>query len=87
MFIFRRFFERHFVKGVPREVEMNLSRLAAQWERRINDAIEAMRRQAVTYVQEELLTIEGLLSGTHGQTDDIRQLISQLQKQSEHLAV
>jgi GTP-binding protein EngB required for normal cell division len=86
MFIFRRFFERHFVQGVPREAEMNLSRLAYQWERRINDAIDAMRKQAITYVREELLTIEGLLSGTQGQTGDIRQLISQLQKKSEHLS-
>ncbi|MCX5857820.1 MAG: hypothetical protein NTZ57_07945, partial [Deltaproteobacteria bacterium] len=70
MFIFRRFFERHFVKGVSREAEMNLSRLGAQWERRINDAIDAMRKQAITYVQEELATIEALLSGTQGQTDD-----------------
>ena len=80
MFIFRRFFERHFVKGVSREAEMNLSRLGAQWERRINDAIDAMRKQAITYVQEELATIEALLSGTQGQTDDIRRLMAALQK-------
>jgi GTP-binding protein EngB required for normal cell division len=85
MFLFRRFFEKRFVKGVPREVEMNLSRLAAQWERRINDAIGAMRKQAMTYLQEELDTIEALLSKTQGQSDDIRQWISQLQKQSEDL--
>lgn len=33
MFIFRRIFERHFMKGVPKEVEINLSRLAYQWEK------------------------------------------------------
>jgi hypothetical protein len=79
MFIFRRFFEKHFVSGVPWEVEKNLSRLAAQWEKVINGAIEAMRKQAITYVQEELTTIESLLSKTEGQTDDIRQLISRFQ--------
>jgi len=86
MVLFRKSFERHFIRGVPRDVEMNLSRLAFQWEMRINRAIEAMRKQAITYVQEELTTIEALLSKTEGQTDEILRLISELQKQSEYLA-
>jgi GTP-binding protein EngB required for normal cell division len=86
MVLFRKFFERHFIRGIPRDVEMNLSRLAYQWEMRINMAIEAMRKQAITYVQEELTTIEALLSKTEGQTDEILRLISELQKQSEYLA-
>lgn len=85
MFIFRKIFERHFIRGLPREVEINLSRLAYQWEKRINTAIEDMRIQAITYVQEELATIEALLSQTQGQTDEIRQLIAQLENQSESL--
>jgi len=85
MFIFRRLFERRFIRSVPRDAEKNLSRLAAQWEKRINDAIEAMKKQAITYVQEELATIEALLSKTQGQTDDIRRLISELKEASEHL--
>jgi predicted translin family RNA/ssDNA-binding protein len=86
MVLFRKFFERHFIRGIPRDVEMNLSRLAYQWEMRINRAIEAMRKQAITYVQEELTTIEALLSKTEGQTDEILRLTSELQKQSEYLA-
>jgi hypothetical protein len=86
MVLFGQFFERHFIRGIPRDVEMNLSRLAYQWEMRINRAIEAMRKQAITYVQEELTTIEALLSKTEGQTDEILRLISELQKQSEYLA-
>jgi hypothetical protein len=86
MVLFRKSFERHFIRGIPRDVEMNLSRLAYQWEMRINRAIEAMRKQAITYVQEELTTIEALLSKTEGQTDEILRLISELQKQSANLA-
>lgn len=85
MALFRRIFECHFIRGIPREVEMNLSRLAAQWERRINTAIEAMRKQAIAYVQEELATIEALLSKTEGRTDEIRQLIFELQERSAFL--
>ncbi len=79
MFIFRGLFEKHFISGIPREVEANLSRLAAQWEDRINRAIEEMRKQAIDYVKEELSTIDAVLSKTHGQTDEINETIKKLQ--------
>ncbi len=41
------------MKGIPKEVEINLSRLAYQWES-VNHAIDAMRNQAVRYIHEEL---------------------------------
>ena len=85
MALFRKAFERHFLRGIPREVEMNLSRLAAQWERRINAAIEAMKKQAISYVREELATIDALLSKTEGRTDEIRHLICELKERSAHL--
>jgi hypothetical protein len=85
MMIFRKIFERHFIRGVPRQVEINLSRLAYQWETRINNGIDSMRIQAIIYVQEELSTIEALLSKTEEQTNEIRQLIAELQKQSQNL--
>jgi len=85
MFIFRRIFERHFIKGVPKEVEINLSRLAYQWEKSVNNSIEAMRIQTINYIHEELSTIEALLSRTHGQTNDIKRMIAQIEKSSEKL--
>ncbi|MEN6620342.1 MAG: dynamin family protein, partial [Smithella sp.] len=86
MFVFRRIFEHHFISGVPKEVEINLSRLAYQWEKSVNNAIEAMRLQAITYIQEELATIEALLSRAQGQTDNINQLITQIENLSERLS-
>ena len=78
MFIFRGLFEKHFISEIPREVEANLSRLAAQWEDRINTAIEEMRKQAINYVKEELSTIDSLLLKTHGQTDEINETMKKL---------
>jgi GTP-binding protein EngB required for normal cell division len=80
MFIFRGLFEKHFISEIPREVEANLSRLAAQWEDRINRAIEEMRKQAINYVKEELSTIDALLSKTRGQTGEINENIKILQE-------
>ncbi|HYA14934.1 MAG TPA: dynamin family protein [Syntrophales bacterium] len=85
MFIFRRLFEKHFVRQIPREVEANLSRLAAQWEDRINRAIEEMRKQSINYVKEELSTIDALLSRTQGQTDEIRESIKKLHNDLQEL--
>ena len=84
MFIFRPLFERHYLNQVPNIVVVNLSRLAAQWEDRINKAIEEMKKQALKYVQDELATIESLLSKAHGQTDEIRRTMEELRK---HLAM
>lgn len=86
MFLFRRIFERHFIKGVPKEVEINLSRLAYQWERSVNNAIDAMRIQVTSYIHEELATIEALLSRKQGQTEDIKQLIAQIEKLSDNFS-
>jgi hypothetical protein len=80
MFIFRPFFERHYLNEVPNEVFVNLSRLAAQWEDRINKAIEGMKKQALKYVQDELATIEALLSRPHGQTEEIQRTIEELKE-------
>jgi len=85
MFIFRRFFERHYLNQVPTIVVVNLSRLAAQWEDRINKAIDGMKKQALKYVQDELATIESLLSEAHEQTDEIRRTMGELKGQLEQL--
>ena len=86
MFLFRRVFERHFMKGIPKEVEINLSRLAYQWEKNVNQAIDAMRNQAIGYIHEELTTIESLLSKTHGQTDEIKQFVAQIESMTGDLS-
>ncbi|MGO8714743.1 MAG: dynamin family protein [Smithella sp.] len=80
MFFFRRIFERHFICGVPKEVGINLSRLGYQWEKSVNNAIEETHLQAINYIHEELATIEGLISGKKGQTDEIKKLIAQIEK-------
>jgi len=85
MFIFRPLFERHYINEVPNEVFVNLSRLAAQWEDRINKAIEGMKKQALKYVQDELATIESLLSKAHGQTDAIRRTMDELKRELKQL--
>ena len=86
MFLFRRAFEKRFVEKIPPEVETNINRLAAQWEDRINAAIDGMHRQAVQYVRDETATIEALLSGARGRTGEIREMIAGLQAISERLA-
>jgi GTP-binding protein EngB required for normal cell division len=78
MFVFRPLFERHYVREVAWAVEVNLSRLAAQWESRINKAIEVMKNQAMAYIEEELATIDALLCDTRGRTGELDDLIDRL---------
>lgn len=85
MFIFRPLFEKHFLRMIPGEVFVNLSRLAAQWEDRINKAIEAMKKQALNYVQEEITTMESLLSKAQGRSEEIKSIIQELSEQLKNL--
>jgi GTP-binding protein EngB required for normal cell division len=78
MFLFRRAFEKNYIGKIPWEVETNINRLAAQWEDRINVAIDGMHRQAGKYVTDEIATIESLLSRAQGRTDEIREMIAEL---------
>ena len=78
MFLFRPFFENHFLGQIPWEVQVNLARLASQWEDRINKAIDGMKKQALKYVQDELATIESLLSRDVGQTEEIRRAMQKI---------
>jgi GTP-binding protein EngB required for normal cell division len=86
MFLFQRAFEKRFVEKIPWEVETNINRLAAQWEERINGAIDGMHKQSVQYVKDETATIESLLSGARGRTEEIRQMIADLRMISDRLA-
>lgn len=78
MFVFRRVFEKDFLKKINREVETNLARLAAQWEDRINRTIDEMKKQANRYVKDELATIESLLISSKGQTYEIQKAITDI---------
>ena len=85
MALFRGLFERHFLKKIPEIGQMHLSRLAYQWEVRINRTIEDIRDQALRYVQDELATINGLLSRFAGQSEEIRRTIGGLRDELREL--
>lgn len=78
MTLFRRFFERHFLGEIPWASEVNISRLAAQWETRINRAIDSMKQQAIRYIEEELATVESLLGQTPERTAELEELVQSL---------
>lgn len=78
MAVFRKAFERHFLQQIPWAVEVNLSRLAYQWEKNINNAIEGMKERALLYIQEELFTIETLISKPQEQTAVLIQTLKEL---------
>jgi GTP-binding protein EngB required for normal cell division len=88
MSIFRGLFQKHFMGQIPWEAQVNLARLASQWEDRINRAIEGMKKQALQYVHDELATVEALLFQAGGQTGKIRRTMEELKEEiSSRLAI
>lgn len=87
MFIFRGLFEKHFLKSVPRVADIHISRLAFQWEVRINKTIDDIKNQGLDYVRRELSTIDSLLSQVSGRTDEIRQVMSDLSGEGKNIGI
>lgn len=83
MCLFRKVFERHFQKLLPGTVEVHLSRLAYQWEVRINKTIDEMENHAMEYVRDELSTIDALLSNMEPQAERISAVINELKAELE----
>ena len=85
MFLFRKIFEKRFIREISRQVYVNLARLAAQWEERINHNIEDMRKQTMAYLRQEIATVEALLSQHPDRGTEIRQFLSELRKETDLL--
>ncbi len=86
MFIFRKVFEKHFLKQIASVVDIHLSRLAYQWEVRINKTIDEIKDQALEYIHNELTNIESLISQAGGKTDRIKSIRDDIAGRLESLA-
>jgi GTP-binding protein EngB required for normal cell division len=60
MGIFGPLFERHYLGLLPWEAEKNLSRLSYQWAEAANACIDDLVAQAMTFMRQELATLESL---------------------------
>lgn len=63
MFIFRNIFRRFFSRQIPYEIDKNLHRLTSDMNEKVNKEMERLTAQALSYMNEELKTVEMLLSG------------------------
>lgn len=66
MFIFRNVFKRFFFSRIPYEIEKNLHRLTSDMNERVNKEMDQLMTQALSYMNEELKTVEMLLSEDKG---------------------
>ena len=66
MFIYRPVFSRYFSKKIPYEVEKNLHRLTSDLNEKVNKEMDNLMAQALAYMNEELSTIQMLLSENKG---------------------
>jgi len=72
MKIFRPWIEKRLLARVPQEAAKNMSRLASQWTDAVNDSIAGIECAAIKSVQEQIVTVESLLSKTKSEAEQIR---------------
>jgi len=85
MWVFRPLVRRHFLRGLPWEIEKNLHRLTGQWSDSIGRAVDDLARQAEDFVREELDTVEGLTATAQDQRPAIERAIRILDKAEANL--
>jgi hypothetical protein len=81
MTVFRPLVLRHFRRRIPWEAEKNLSRVAAQWADAVGEVIDGLARDAESFLNRELATIEGLVGGAGdagSRTEAIRGALAEL---------
>ena len=77
--LFRHSVERVLLRKARYEVEKNLSRLAADWRDRVGVAIEDLRRQTESAVQDELTALEQMLKQMPSGVPRLRKRIAELE--------
>ncbi len=78
MKIFHGFFERHFLRLIPWEVEKNLARLANQWADAVGASIENLAAQSMESMKKELTTVDALIASASDRRADIEAALRQL---------
>jgi hypothetical protein len=80
MSVFRSFAFRHYRKQIAWEVEKNLSRLASQWADAVNRSIGGLAGQSLGFMQDELVTIRGLVGNAEDRREEIRNALAELDR-------
>jgi len=78
--VFGRMFGKYFEKQIPREIEINIYRIASAITANISKSIRNIKEQSQGYITEELRTIENLLNGTISKSLYYEELIEELRK-------
>jgi len=81
MSLLGKMFGLYFKNSIPREVEINIYRLASTLTANVSITIRKMKDQTWQYITNELETIEALLTGTTDESKIYEKLIAGLQKQ------
>jgi len=80
MVLFRKVFGRFFIGRIPDETEKNMYRLISQLTEAINREIEKMKEDALLHLQNELITIENILSSGEDESISLADKIETIKK-------
>jgi hypothetical protein len=76
---------RHFRRTIAEVVFKNLSRLASQWEKSVNTALDAMDKEAAGRLEDLIGTVERLIAGAGDKAPRIRDDLSRLNSSRQTL--
>jgi GTP-binding protein EngB required for normal cell division len=80
MFLFRKIFRKHFYKQVSFEVEKNIYRITSDISEIINKLTDYSKEETLKYIQNELGTIENVLSTEQSKSDEYYKISEKLKQ-------
>ncbi|HQH41492.1 MAG TPA: hypothetical protein PK825_07105, partial [Bacteroidales bacterium] len=76
---FRKNFHRHFSRQIALEAEKNLHRYISDMTGKIILSLDQMQKQAASFIQNEVRSVEDILQNATDDFDEIRKNIERLQ--------
>lgn len=76
---FRKYFHRHFSRQIALEAEKNLHRYISDMTGKIILSLDQMQKQAASFIQNEVRSVEDILQNATDDFDEIRKNIERLQ--------
>jgi len=80
MFIFKNIFRKHFSKQIPFEVEKNVHRLTSDITEIMNKLTDYSKDETLKYIQNELSTIEKVLSTEQDKSSEYNEIAEKLKQ-------
>lgn len=72
--------QKNLLRRINEEAEKNISRLASEWRKRVSAGIRQLRSSAISFIENELSTIENIIARTPENQQSLAQIVEEIKE-------